>query len=136
MIAVNRSGYDKTSSAEQQAGFKAKVRPYVAPATELIGLYSAADAGMRGPCWSSCGGSSWRGVVAWIDELVVATPAHPNSYDTNGDWASQHPHAVQDKNGDGNLGAATSVLAKAQPVADHFLVSPDGGFNQASFIVA
>jgi hypothetical protein len=32
---------------------------------------------------------------------------------------------------DGHLGGTTPVLVKAQPVADHLFVSPNGGFDPA-----
>ena len=46
-----------------------------------------------------------------------------SSCDADGDRASQLQHAVQGMDAD-NLRGATPVLAKAQPVADHLLVTP------------
>jgi hypothetical protein len=56
---------------------------------------------------------------------------HPHSFDPDGDRASELQHAVQDIDGDGNLGGTTPVLVKAQPVAEHLFVSSNGGFDPA-----
>jgi len=37
--------------------------------------------------------------------------------------------------GDADLGEAAPVLAEAKSVADDLLITPDGGFNPAAFVV-
>lgn len=61
---------------------------------------------------------------------------HLNSCDAGGVWASQFQHPVQDVDGDANLGAPPPILARAQPFADHLLVTPDGSLNSAALVVA
>jgi len=38
--------------------------------------------------------------------------------------------------GDGNLSAASLILAKAQRVADHRLITSDGGLDAATLVIA
>jgi hypothetical protein len=59
-------------------------------------------------------------------------PSRPNSGDTDGDRASQLQHAVQDMDGDTNLGGTTLVLMKAQTVPDHLFVASDGDLHPAA----
>jgi hypothetical protein len=45
-------------------------------------------------------------------------------------------HAVQGMDSHGNLSCPASIFARAQTIADHLLVSPDGGLDAAASIVA
>ena len=105
------------------------------------------DGGSR----TGLGPVTWR-VVRWGSSVATAPmptallhgstsrsqqpPPHLNSCDADGGRASQLHHLVQDPDSDGHLGPPTAVLAKAQPVADHLLVAPDGGLDPAAFVVA
>ena len=66
------------------------------------------------------------------------TDPHPRlaSGNSDGDRASQLRHAVQDMDGDGDFSGVTPVLMKAQPIANHLFISPDGGLDAAAFGVA
>jgi len=59
-----------------------------------------------------------------------------NSFDADGDRASQLQHAIQDPDGDGNFGGTTPIFAKAQAISDHLLVTSDAGLNAAARVVA
>src|SRR3954471_21531394 len=50
--------------------------------------------------------------------------------------ASHLQHAVQDRDGDVDLGGLTLVCAHAQPVADHPLEAADCGFGQRPAVIA
>jgi hypothetical protein len=43
----------------------------------------------------------------------------------------QLQHPVQYMTGDANLDRSPAIQARSQPVADHLLVAPGGGFNPA-----
>ena len=81
-------------------------------------------------------GSGRRGAVAWIVERAQSFQPHLKSSNPDGDRASKLQHAVQDMDGDGNLGGAAVVRAKAQAVADHLLEPPNRGFNSGALVVA
>jgi hypothetical protein len=63
-------------------------------------------------------------------------PSQLNSCDADGYGASQFQHLVQDPDSDANLGRPPPILARAQPVTNHLLVTPDGGFDPAARVVA
>ena len=78
-----------------------------------------------------------RGGVAWTPRSAqYCKAAQVDLFDTDGDRTSQHAHAVQDMDGDGNLGVTSLILAKSQRVADHRLVTSDGGLDAATLVVA
>lgn len=52
------------------------------------------------------------------------------------DWASQLQHAVQSMDGDVQLGRATLVRARAQPVADQLFEPADGGLGAGTGVVS
>jgi hypothetical protein len=117
----------------------------VARKSMLTGAHRAAD------CGGGCGtmeltrrigtskASCWRWRKRFLAALLHGSadrshrpPSRPNSGDTDGDRASQLQHAVQDMDGDTNLGGTTLVLMKAQTVPDHLFVASDGDLHPAA----
>jgi hypothetical protein len=75
-------------------------------------------------------------VVARIGGQVAPAPSHPNPGNAQGDRAIQLQHAIQDFDGNANLGGAATLLMNTQTVPDHLSMTSDGSLNPAAFGVA
>jgi hypothetical protein len=63
-------------------------------------------------------------------------PAGLKLRNTDGLRASKREHAVEDVDGDRDLGILTSIGLRTQPVADNLLESANRGLHPRSFVVA
>ena len=80
--------------------------------------------------------SAWPDRVARISRRTQWAYSRLRSGDADRFRASQLQHAVQDRDGDVDLGGLTLVCARAQPVADHPLEAADCGLDQRPAVIA
>ena len=146
--APEASGNHQHQAGERRFRRLRRVRPGDAPGADRGRGLARGDGRSRpGPASPKARRSDPRARVSGGEKAPIETLLHgsmrgsrrplpaPTSCDADGVRASQLQHAVQDMDGDGNLGRATLILTEAESVTDHLFVSPDGSLDAAALVV-